>query len=165
MVQLWSAFLSCDARDMCRVGPALIRNHLAWLAVVVRVVTIPPLVLPDMWIPRVTSDIYWSSRQGHPDYVEFAALVDEADQVRRALTQGELPKATLTNSLSLANRMREWDEESGHEFGLFCCLWVSLPSEDGCSPFHTWRGRFLVLTSEEERDGGYFSCDYSEFAY
>ena len=29
----WAAFLSCDARDMCRLGPALVRNYLAFLAV------------------------------------------------------------------------------------------------------------------------------------
>jgi hypothetical protein len=58
MVQLLKAFLSCDARVMCRVGPALMRNHLAWLAFVVRLITLLPLVLPRLWMPRVTSDIY-----------------------------------------------------------------------------------------------------------
>ena len=57
MVALWSAFLSCDARDMCRVGPALVRNHLAWLAVAIRFFTLWLFLLPvNSWFQHLVTD-------------------------------------------------------------------------------------------------------------
>jgi hypothetical protein len=165
MVQIWTAFLSCDARDMCRVGPALMRNHLAWLAVVVRLVTLMPLVLPHLWIPRVTSDIYWVSRQDHPDYLRFKLIREEADQRYDAWTFGELSDSDARNAArALADRLRHRDDSS-HDFPLFTNE-VLLVDKQECPPFYLHDGRLSLLLSQEREVGEDYSlCDYLIFVF
>jgi hypothetical protein len=165
MAELWTAFLSCDARDMCRVGPALMRNHLAWLAFVVRLITLLPLVLPGLWIPRVTSDVYWANRQEHPVYLAYKVIRDEADQSYDAWTSGDLSDddARITARV-LADRLRRWDEPS-YLPSLFTrdVLRVDKPE---CPPFCSYDGRLCLLLGQERKVGDDLCfCDYLIFVF
>ena len=150
---------------MCRVGPALIRNHLAWLAFVIRVITLPPLVFVNMWYPRVTSDMYWVSRQNHPDYLAFKLIRDEADNGYEAWTRGELSEDDARNVVRvLSERLRQWDEQSqSRGFRLFTSDFQIVDRME-CSPFHLDDGRVALLESQEKIEG-YSLCDYLIFVF
>ncbi len=149
---------------MCRVGPALIRNYLAWLAFAVRLITLGPLLLPDTWFPRVTSEMYWVSRQNHPDYLAFKLIRDEADQSYEAWARGELSDDDARSMARvLAERLRHWDEPS-HDFRLFTND-VLRADEHECSPFHSYDGRFSLLESQEKVGDSNSLCDYLIFAF
>ena len=117
-----------------------------------------------MWIPRVTSDMYWVTRQNHPDYLAFKLIRDEADQVCEAWGRGELSDDDARNMARvLADRLRRWDEPE-HDFRLFTrdVLWVG---KQECSPFHSYDGRLGLLESQEKAGERNSFCDYLIFVF
>jgi hypothetical protein len=164
MVDLWSAFLSCDARDMCRVGPALMRNHLALMAVALRFVTLWfGLTVSLDTCAHLTADVYWANHLDHPDYVAFTSLRDEADQIHRAWTGSEITDADARGaSLVLTERLYQWEEQAHVTPHLFSRDedWHYLQP---CPPFRDDEGRLALLSREEGAGGGEFFCDYLTF--
>jgi hypothetical protein len=161
MGSVWSSFLSCDAREMCRISPALMRNHLGVLAVLFRLGTLWA-ALSTAFCHRVGIDLYWGSRQGGRDYSAFMTLVDEAHHVRDALLRHEV--LDHESSRQLANRMQWLDEQMEDFVGFFPRPEKYQSSDNPCSGFLILGGRLHVLKSEEADADG-FLCGYSEFAF
>lgn len=165
MVELWSAFLSCDARDMCRVGPALIRNHLCILAVAIRFFSLWLLLLPGAWFLPLLSDVYWVSRQESPDYLTFESIRDEANRARDASARRDLSNQQARETArALVDRMREWEERTNPEIGLFFWDEVFQAGRE-CSPFFVYRERFALLERQEPAHDGDFFCEYLVFKF
>jgi hypothetical protein len=171
MVELWSAFLSCDARDMCRIGPALARNLLAWLAFALRPVTLWVAMLPLGFCMGVASDMYWGTRQDHPDYLAFKLLRDEADQIHEAWRRGELSDGGARRAASaLADKLLRWDERTDHGISLFARgeLWgveLQVVRNQECPPFHAYNGRFSLLERQEKVGNDVLFCEYLAFVH
>jgi hypothetical protein len=114
---------------------------------------------------RAAADVYWASRQHEEGYQAFKLLRDEADQLYTAWTRRELtdPDARA-RSQPLATRLRQWHDETDYAVALFQDgFWES--EEQGCPPFHWFKGRRGLLESQEDTRTGFFFCDYLVFVF
>lgn len=161
MTGFLSAFLSCDAREMCQVTPALLRNYLAWLAVVFRLVTLWAGMSVN-WFERVTADFYWASRQNEAGYLAFELLRSEADEIHDAWIHHKLTDPDARGGCQeLAIRVRQWDDENRYDVGLFSSeFWRS---DDECPPFRSFNGRRAMFESQEDTAGHSLVCNYLVF--
>lgn len=162
---LWSAFLSCDARDMCRASPALARNLIAWLAFALRPISVFFLV-PMSYCDYIETERYWVTRQDHPDYVAFKVIRDEVDRAHEAWLRGELTNADARDSAeALSARLREWDDRRGnHPYRLFQEERVLMDGEE-CPPFYRQDGFALLETQRIRGTPGnpFVVCEYLFF--
>jgi hypothetical protein len=165
MVSLWSAFLSCDARDMCRAGPALARNLVAWLAFTIRPMTVFFLV-PASFCVHIETDMYWVTRQDHPDYLAFKVIRDEVDRANEAWLRGDLSNDNARSlARALSARLREWEDQRAHyPYRLFSEEGVLMDGQE-CPPFYE-RDGFALLESERIRGrpgNPFVRCEYLFF--
>lgn len=162
MMHAWSTFLSCDARDMCRSGPALARVVFTWIAVAVRIVTLWLAVTVS--VPSVGwlyGAVYWGSRLNDPDYLEFLSLRDEARREQETWARGErADELAREEAVRLAASFRRWSESRTVGYELFMEDWDFVEAER-CPPFRSREGFFELLEAPEQEDGrGYASCNY-----
>ena len=166
----WAAFLSCDARDMCWLGPALVRNYLAFLAVSVRVISMWALISLS-FCRRIESDIYWASRTDHPDYPEMAALVDGAHEIRDDILRQRAPSRRTSDSASRAlaqSGSSSWERARDHFPNELLSLsaWGIPTRGPSCPPFRlTRQDELIVLTAERIASAEYVRRSYEGFAF
>ena len=158
----WNDFLSCDARDMCLVGPAMMRNVLAFLALLVRPVFLGwqlsygSLLVVDvgMW-EWFVADVHWASRTEDADFQEFQRIRDEAARLRERYREGAVSRIDArTAALAIAERAWAWRERTRH--GQNLVLLREEAFSDCDNPFDVSLGGVAILF--ERRDD--YDCDY-----
>jgi hypothetical protein len=143
MVGAWAAFLSCDARDMCRVSPTLLRNQLAVLAVLIRFVTLY-FSLTTYWFDRMAGDVYWSTRLQDPEYLSFERLRNDTEEIHEEWTSGRISNEEARSySLGAAARFRQWEDATSYEVRLLSDEYWH--SETECLPFRAFDGEGMPI--------------------
>lgn len=162
MLELWSAFLSCDARDMCRAGPALLRNHLALGAAAGRLIVLW-LGVSMAFCDRVASDVYWSTRQSERNFITYKLLRQTADETYGRWARREVADVEARAfSGRLSKELRAWEDQTNYDFRVFTDDYWGVLDEE-CAPFRMFSGRLGVLESSEERSGEILDCNYLVF--
>lgn len=156
-----SAFLSCDARDMCRIGPAFVRVVLTWMAVALRLITLWAFLGVDIdSFFRFYSAVHWGMRLQDPAYREFMSLRDQAHRTRdRWITGGISDAVAREDALRITAAVRQWREiTAGIDPFLVTYEYAEAP---GCPAFRSAGGPVELQAAQEweERFEEYF-CEY-----
>jgi hypothetical protein len=163
MSSAWSAFLSCDARDMCREGLAIARVYLTWLAVLFRVFTLWLFLQPDFstWLLRASSAFYWMTRLDERDFQTYRAIREDVDRTHVDWADGRLPDDDArSEARKLAERLREWSDHADPHPPLFTTEWLYMGGDEPCPSFDVYYERLGVF---EREDGS--ECIYLVFVY
>ena len=161
MTRFMSAFLSCDARDMCCIGPAFVRVVLTWMAVGLRLVTLWAFLVVDLdGLAQFYSAVHWGMRLEDPAYREFTSLRDEAHRTRDRWIRGDTSDALAReDALRITATLRRWRERTtGIDPFIVEYEYTEAP---GCPAFRSVDGLVEVLEAQEweERFQEYL-CEY-----
>ncbi|HXV60358.1 MAG TPA: hypothetical protein VEK15_06655 [Vicinamibacteria bacterium] len=181
MREAWAAFLSCDARDMCRLGPAFGRVALTWLAVLFRLATLWLGLEADIgfWAARAKSDfcLGFGTVLSQSERVAYESFRSEAEAVQAAWRDDRLDDEHARAEVrGIVAAIARWTSERELRKALFLRhgwnqMIVNLSdfvdSEyQPCPPFVLFWGRQTgVLDQEERYDEALFFCTYLLFVY
>lgn len=181
MREAWAAFLSLDARDMCRLGPAFARVGLTWLAVLFRLAT--------LWFMLESDAGFWSERAKRDFYLGLGGNVTEAERNAYDAIRGDAGAARAAwrggriddvearrEARRIASEIARFTSERPARAALFIrhgsyspvinASYDVLEPYAPCEPFvPLWEGHTAMLEEEDEWSHGTFDCTYIVFAY